>query len=43
MTGVYYQNFICRVLDESTTDSWGIAVNEWDIVDCEEDDHCASL
>ena len=28
MTGVYYQNLICRVLDESTTDSCGIAVNE---------------
>ena len=42
MTGVYYQNLIRRVLDESTTESWGIAVNEWDIVDCEEDEHCTS-
>ena len=38
MASSYYQNLIKRVLEASTTDNWEIAVREWDIVDCEEDE-----
>ena len=39
---LYYQNLVKRVLDASTIDNWDIAVQEWDIVDCEEDEKCSS-
>ena len=42
MASSYYQNLIKRVLEASTTDNWEIAVREWDIVDCEEDEEHAS-
>lgn len=42
MASSYYQNLIKRVLEASTTDNWKIAVREWDIVDCEEDEKCSS-
>lgn len=42
MVSSYYQNLIKRVLEASTTDNWEIAVREWDIVDCEEDEEHAS-
>ena len=38
MTSYYYQNLIKSVLEASTTDKWEIAVREWDIVDCQEDE-----
>lgn len=42
MASSYYQNLIKRVLDASTMDNWDIAVREWEIVDCEEDEEHAS-
>lgn len=38
MASYYYQNLIKSVLEASTTDKWEIAVREWDIVDCQEDE-----
>ena len=42
MASSYYQNLIKRVLEASTTDNWEIAVREWDLGDCEEDEEHAS-
>lgn len=39
MASYYYQNLIKSVLEASTTDKWEIAVREWDIVDCQEDEN----
>ena len=38
MASYYYQILIKSVLEASTTDKWEIAVREWDIVDCKEDE-----
>lgn len=36
--GRYVQNLIVRVIDASEADTWDNAVQEWEIVDCEEDE-----
>lgn len=36
--GRYVQNLIVRVIDASEADTWENAVQEWEIVDCEEDE-----
>lgn len=43
MASYYYQNLIKSVLEASTTDKWEIAVREWDIVDCQEDEKQVSV
>lgn len=37
MGSLYYERFIRTVLDHSESSTWENAVEEWDIVDCEED------
>ena len=37
MASIYVQNLVKTVIDNSYSDSWGAAVMEWDIIDCEED------
>lgn len=37
MSSRYVTNLINRVIDLSESDIWEIAVNEWEITDCEED------
>lgn len=36
--GHYVQNLIVRVINASEADNWENAVQEWEIVDCEEDE-----
>ena len=36
--GRYVQNLIVRVINASEADTWENAVQEWEIVDCEEDE-----
>lgn len=38
----YYEQLIKRVLDLSESHVWDSAVNEWEIVDCEEDDEAST-
>lgn len=38
MSTRYVKNLINRVIDLSESDNWEIAVNEWEIIDCEEDE-----
>lgn len=42
MESAYYRNLIRRVIELSVSDNWGEAVEEWDIIDCEEDISCSS-
>ena len=38
----YYENLIKAVIDASVADTWDLAVLEWEIVDCTEDDSVSS-
>ena len=38
----YYENLIKEVIDASESDTWEIAVLEWEIVDCTEDESVSS-
>ena len=40
--GSYKENLIKRVIDASEGRSWESAVAEWEIIDCEEDEHLES-
>lgn len=42
MPSSYYKKLISTVLDASYSDYWEEAVEEWDIIDCEEDEECES-
>ena len=37
--GAYKQNLVMRVIEASDSQTWESAVEEWEIVDCEEDEH----
>lgn len=37
--GSYKENLIMRVIEASEGQSWDSAVSEWEIIDCEEDEH----
>ena len=38
----YYENLIKVVIDASVADTWELAVLEWEIYDCEEDENLSS-
>lgn len=38
MANTYIENLIRTVINASNGNTWDIAVNEWEIIDCEEDD-----
>ena len=42
MSSLYYNNLLKRVIDASESDVWELAVEEWVIFDCEEDETCSS-
>lgn len=42
MSGQYYNNLIKKVLEASYSDVWDVAVKEWVIFDCEEDESLMS-
>lgn len=42
MANTYYENLIMTVVKNSLGHTWRDAVIEWDIVECEEDEECAS-
>lgn len=43
MESAYYTNLIRKVIELSESDFWEEAVEEWDIIDCEEDLSCSSV
>ena len=41
MASKYFKTLMKKVIDKSESDNWEDAVEEWMIVDCEEDDYCS--
>lgn len=42
MSSTYYNNLLKRVIEASESDEWDCAVDEWIVLDCEEDFNCSS-
>lgn len=43
MDSAYVRNLIRKVIENSESDLWEDAVEEWEIIDCEEDEFCSEI
>ena len=43
MPSIYFKTLMNEVIDKSESDNWEDAVEEWKIIDCEEDEYCSEI